>query len=107
VIAATTNPSPKDVTSIAAALDRYLVGRLSGVPRVGFPSLRYAVVMAAPGWRPSFGRPFGATLRGRLAAFPTRVFRSRPPARRPEVSVAAAILDFNFKLKLKIAVPYR
>ena len=62
-----------DVASIATALTRHLVGRLSGVPRRFFPFC-FAVFVAAPGWRPSFGRPFGATLRGRLAVFPTPCF---------------------------------
>ena len=91
VQASTTSPTTY-IASIATALTRYLVGLISGVPRVGFASLCFAVFVAAPGWRPSFGRPFGATLRGRVvAAFPTRVFRSRPPARRPAVSVATEI----------------
>ena len=42
-----------------------------------------------------------------VAVFPTRVFMYRPPARRPAVSVAAAILNLKFKLYLKVAVSYR
>ena len=72
--ATTHNHTPTDITSTTTVPARHLVGLISGVPRVGFPSLCHAVFVAAPGWRPSFGRPFGATLRGRLAVFPTPCF---------------------------------